>query len=68
MQLRKACCHPYLFDDVEDLDLSVYGEHIIENSGKFVIVDKLLKKLFQENKNNRVLIFSEFTSVLGNIF
>jgi len=38
----------------------VTGEHIILGSGKFVLLDKLLPKLFMEG--HRVLLFSGFTS------
>ena len=52
MQLRKACNHPYLFEDVEDEDAPILGDHIINTSGKMVVLDKLLSKLFV----NRLLI------------
>ncbi|EGR28200.1 hypothetical protein IMG5_181290 [Ichthyophthirius multifiliis] len=65
MQLRKICCHPYLFGEAEDKNEPEYGEHIIENSGKLKILDKLLKKLYSEKKQkHQVLIFSQFTTVL----
>lgn len=44
MQLRKVCNHPYLFEGVEPPGLDEYGEHVIEASGKLILVDKLLKK------------------------
>ena len=44
MQLRKVCNHPYLFEGVEPEGSEIYGEHIVEASGKLIIVDKLLKK------------------------
>jgi len=50
MQLRKICCHPYLFDDVEDRDLPVLGEHLINSSGKMIVLDKLLLKLKNEKR------------------
>eukprot|EP00457_Paulinella_chromatophora_P001293 gb/GEZN01001295.1/.p1 GENE.gb/GEZN01001295.1/~~gb/GEZN01001295.1/.p1 ORF type:complete len:990 (+),score=179.76 gb/GEZN01001295.1/:92-2971(+) len=62
MQLRKAAIHPYLFDGVEDRSLSAHGEHLITNSGKVLVLDKLLKKL--KAQNSRVLIFSQMTRVL----
>uniref|UniRef100_A0A6A7G0I3 ISWI chromatin-remodeling complex ATPase CHR11 n=2 Tax=Hirondellea gigas TaxID=1518452 RepID=A0A6A7G0I3_9CRUS len=62
MQLRKASNHPYLFDGIEDRDLDPFGEHLIENSGKLVILDKLLTKL--RKQNSRVLIFSQMTRQL----
>ena len=39
MQLRKICCHPYLFDEVEDKELPVFGDHIINSSGKMIVLD-----------------------------
>lgn len=38
------------------------GEHIVENSSKMVLLDKLLKKL--QAAGNRVLIFSQMTRIL----
>lgn len=46
MQLRKVCNHPYLFKDVEDPNLPVYGEHLITSCGKTMVLDKLLKRLY----------------------
>lgn len=65
------CVHPYLFDGVEDRTLPENQyEHLVTNSGKMVVLDKLLKKLDRENqeekKNHQVLVFSQFTSALGN--
>jgi len=45
MQLRKACIHPYVFENVEESGLEEFGEHIIQNSGKMIFVDKLLPKI-----------------------
>jgi SWI/SNF-related matrix-associated actin-dependent regulator of chromatin subfamily A member 5 len=63
MQLRKVCNHPYLFEGIEDENLPMYGDHLMEMSGKMVVVDKLLKKLYKGN--HRVLIFSQMTSMLN---
>ena len=62
MQLRKCCGHPYLFEGVEDRSLDPLGEHLIENCGKLVVVDKLLKRL--KSLGHRVLIFTQMTRVL----
>jgi SWI/SNF-related matrix-associated actin-dependent regulator of chromatin subfamily A member 5 len=35
------------------------GEHIVENSGKMVLLDKLLPRL--QARGSRVLIFSQMT-------
>ena len=62
MQLRKCCNHPYLFEGVEDRTLDPLGDHLIDNCGKLSMVDKLLKKL-KEN-DSRVLIFTQMTRIL----
>eukprot|EP00903_Cladosiphon_okamuranus_P016661 g15364.t1 len=62
MQLRKCCNHPYLFAGVEDRKLDPLGEHLIINCGKMVLLDKLLKKMF--DKGHRVLIFTQMTKML----
>jgi len=62
MQLRKVCNHPYLFDGVEDESLPELGAHIINASGKMIILDKLLQKLTKGK--HQVLIFSQMTRVL----
>lgn len=40
----------------------VAGEHLVENSGKMVLLDKLLVKL--RERESRVLIFSQMTRML----
>eukprot|EP01117_Protostelium_nocturnum_P004545 TRINITY_DN1641_c0_g1_i3.p1 TRINITY_DN1641_c0_g1~~TRINITY_DN1641_c0_g1_i3.p1 ORF type:complete len:1025 (-),score=451.02 TRINITY_DN1641_c0_g1_i3:67-3141(-) len=67
MHLRKCCNHPYLFDGAEPLFDGEYklGEHIVENSGKLRVLDKLLVKLKEEGR--RVLIFSQMTRMLDII-
>uniref|UniRef100_A0A7S1V1Z3 Chromatin-remodeling complex ATPase chain n=1 Tax=Grammatophora oceanica TaxID=210454 RepID=A0A7S1V1Z3_9STRA len=62
MQLRKCCGHPYLFEGVEDRTLDPLGEHLVDNCGKLVMVDKLLKRL--KERESRVLIFTQMTRVL----
>jgi len=62
MQLRKCCNHPYLFEGAEDKSLDPFGDHLITNSGKMRVLDKLLLRLKKEN--SRVLIFSQMTRVL----
>ncbi|KZW00246.1 hypothetical protein EXIGLDRAFT_639641 [Exidia glandulosa HHB12029] len=62
MQLRKVTCHPYLFDGAEPGPPYTTGEHLVENSGKMVILDKLLKTM--KAKGSRVLIFSQMSRVL----
>ena len=62
MQLRKCTNHPYLFDGVEDMSLDPFGDHLIKNCGKLLLLDKLLKKL--KANGSRVLIFSQMTRIL----
>ena len=62
MQLRKVTCHPYLFDGAEPGPPYTTDEHLVENSGKMVILDKLLKNM--KAKGSRVLIFSQMVRML----
>ncbi|OCH89738.1 SNF2 family DNA-dependent ATPase [Obba rivulosa] len=62
MQLRKVTCHPYLFDGAEPGPPYTTDEHLIENSGKMVILDKLLSSM--KAKGSRVLIFSQMSRML----
>ncbi|KLO15808.1 SNF2 family DNA-dependent ATPase [Schizopora paradoxa] len=62
MQLRKVCCHPYLFDGAEPGPPYTTDVHLIDNAGKMVILDKLLKSM--KEKGSRVLIFSQMSRVL----
>lgn len=62
MQLRKCCNHPYLFDGAEPGPPYTTDEHLVFNSGKMIILDKMLKK-FKED-GSRVLIFSQMSRLL----
>ena len=62
MQLRKCCNHPYLFEGAEPGPPYTTDEHLVDNSAKMVLFDKLLKR-FQAN-GDRVLIFSQMSRVL----
>ncbi|KAI1938698.1 chromatin remodeling complex Adenosinetriphosphatase [Ophidiomyces ophidiicola] len=62
MQLRKCCNHPYLFEGAEPGPPYTTDEHLVDNAGKMVILDKLLKRL--KNQGSRVLIFSQMSRVL----
>lgn len=65
-----ACCcfslsgssFRYLFEGVEDRSLPAYGDHLIFNSGKMVVLDKLLARF--KAQGSRVLIFSQMTRTL----
>ena len=61
MQLRKVCNHPYLFDGAESKPYKD-GPHLWENSGKMMLLHKLLIKL--KEKGSRVLVFCQMTRVL----
>jgi len=62
MQLRKVCNHPYLFEGAEPGPPFTDGPHLWENSGKMMLLSKLLPKL--RSKGSRVLIFCQMTRVL----
>lgn len=67
MELKKCCNHPYLFSSAfeeakRDQDGNLDPEMFIQASGKFIILDKMLKKL--KETNHRVLIFSQMTKML----
>ena len=62
MQLRKCAGHPYLFPGIEDRTLDPLGEHLVENCGKMVLLDKLLLRL--KERGHRVLLFTQMTRVL----
>lgn len=61
VQLRKCVMHPYLFDGVEP-EPFVIGEHLVEASGKFCLLDNLLSYLHKGG--HRVLLFSQMTRTL----
>eukprot|EP01018_Ginkgo_biloba_P001772 Gb_15026 [translate_table: standard] len=61
IQLRKACSHPYLFNGVEPEPFEE-GEHLVQASGKLLILDVLLQKLHAEG--HRVLLFAQMTRTL----
>ncbi|GEQ66352.1 hypothetical protein JCM33374_g15 [Metschnikowia sp. JCM 33374] len=62
MQLRKCCNHPYLFEGAEPGPPFTTDEHLVYNSKKMVILDKILKKFQKEG--SRVLIFSQMSRML----
>ncbi|AMD20237.1 HDL507Cp [Eremothecium sinecaudum] len=62
MQLRKCCNHPYLFEGAEPGPPFTTDEHLIFNSGKMIILDKLLERKHQQG--SRVLIFSQMSRLL----
>ncbi|KAK2716072.1 hypothetical protein QYM36_010596, partial [Artemia franciscana] len=62
MQLRKCCNHPYLFDGIEPGPPYTTDQHLVDNCGKMLIMDKLLPKL--QAQGSRVLIFTQMTRLL----
>ena len=62
MQLRKCANHPYLFDGAEPGPPYTTDMHLIENSGKMVLLDKLLARF--KAQGSRVLLFSQMSRVL----
>lgn len=59
MQLRKCCNHPFLFA----ANAHAAAQHdLVQASGKLSLLDRLLQKL--REKGHRVVIFSQFTSML----
>ncbi|XP_042055983.1 probable helicase CHR10 [Salvia splendens] len=61
IQLRKACSHPYLFPGIEPEPYQE-GEHLVQASGKLLILDQLLMKL--HDAGHRVLLFAQMTHTL----
>ena len=57
--------HPYLFDNAEPGPPYTNGPHLWKNSGKMIVLHKLLTKL--KKQNSRVLIFSQMKRMLDII-
>ncbi|XP_075166422.1 chromatin-remodeling complex ATPase chain Iswi-like [Haematobia irritans] len=62
MHLRKCAAHPYLFEGAEPGPPFTTGMHLVNNSGKMMVLDKLLPKL--KARGSRVLLFSQMTRML----
>lgn len=64
MELKKAANHPFLFDGAETTGGTQEEQlkGIVMNSGKMVLLDKLLMRLKQDG--HRVLIFSQMVRML----
>jgi chromodomain-helicase-DNA-binding protein 4 len=67
MELKKCCNHPYLFNkasvEAPKLPNGAYeGNALVKAAGKFVLLQKMLRKLFDDK--HRVLIFSQMTKML----
>ncbi|KAI9493291.1 SNF2 family N-terminal domain-containing protein [Zychaea mexicana] len=64
IELKKASNHPFLFQDTELVRTSRIEQlrGLVENSGKMVLLDKLLTRL--KSDGHRVLIFSQLVMML----
>ncbi|UMM35871.1 hypothetical protein L5515_008295 [Caenorhabditis briggsae] len=67
MELKKCCNHPYLFvkaslEAPKEKNGMYEGTALIKNSGKFVLLQKMLRKL--KDTGHRVLIFSQMTMMM----
>jgi chromodomain-helicase-DNA-binding protein 1 len=62
VQLKKVSNHPYLFENAEDTSAKDPLEALIRNSGKMILLDKLLVRL--KETGHRVLIFSQMVRML----
>jgi chromodomain-helicase-DNA-binding protein 1 len=64
MELKKAANHPFLFDGAEVKTESAEEtlKGLVMNSGKMVLLDKLLARLHSDG--HRVLIFSQMVRML----
>ncbi len=67
MQLRKVSNHPFLFDWPVDptTDEYVVNDDLVNASGKMLLLQRLLDALLV--RGHRVLIFSQFTTMLNVI-
>ncbi|KDR66636.1 hypothetical protein GALMADRAFT_147682 [Galerina marginata CBS 339.88] len=63
LMLREVTCRPYLFGGAEPGTPYIADEHLIQNSGRMLILDKLL--LSMKEKGSRALIFSQMSRVFG---
>lgn len=64
MELKKASNHPFLFEGAETRSIAREEtlKGLVMNSGKMVLLDKLLTRLKQDG--HRVLVFSQMVRML----
>ncbi|XP_054653329.1 lymphoid-specific helicase [Dunckerocampus dactyliophorus] len=64
MLLKRCCNHPYLVEYPLDPATQEFkiDEQLVESSGKFLILDRLLPAL--KERGHKVLLFSQMTSIL----
>ncbi|KFD45247.1 hypothetical protein M513_13876 [Trichuris suis] len=61
MTFRHIANHPYLLNEAESDKAS--GSDLVNNSGKMMVMDRLLQSLFREG-GHKVLIFSQFVEMI----
>eukprot|EP01132_Coremiostelium_polycephalum_P005195 gene5195-6467_t len=69
LMLMKCCNHPYLFPGVEPTPIQ-NGYHLIQNSGKLVILEKLIDSIFNRESSTgqtRVIILTYSQSMINII-
>jgi len=59
MQLRKVCCHPYMFEGAEPIHKQNDSnlDHLINDSEKLRVLDMLLQKLYRDG--HKVLLLKQ---------
>ena len=66
-ELRKCCNHPFMIRGVVDKethnDRLKYNRLLVQSSGKFLLLSKLLPKL--QSEGHQILIFSQFIQTLN---
>ncbi|KAE8311432.1 SNF2 family N-terminal domain-containing protein [Aspergillus transmontanensis] len=63
MELRKCSIHPYLLDDAIP-DPYELGAHVITNSGKYIVLLKIVQHFVLE-RGKKIIIFSNFNQALN---
>jgi chromodomain-helicase-DNA-binding protein 1 len=63
MEMKKCCNHPFLLDYADErLQENISVKQLVQNSGKMILLDKMLTKL--KEQGHRVLIFSQMVRML----
>eukprot|EP00392_Amoebophrya_sp_AT5.2_P004392 g4400.t1 len=63
MQMRKCVLHPFLFSDMN----KTAQLNLTRTSGKFEVLERVLRKLTCPRVDHKILLFSQFTSCLDLI-
>jgi SNF2 family DNA or RNA helicase len=66
MAARRVCCHPFLFPHPKYPLVPEYepDQYLISICGKMKVLDQMLQAILNENQSNKVLIFSQFRSMI----